>query len=54
MLFKIFLTQNYLQNLCQLSTENMTQHLVCSEYLSQKNVKTADYSKVELVFTEYF
>jgi len=32
----------------------MTEYLVCSEYLSQKNVKTAEYSKVELVFMEYF
>jgi len=34
----------------------MTQYLVCSEYLSQKYkyVKTAEYSKLELVFMEYF
>jgi len=32
----------------------MTLYCVCSEYLSQKNVKTAEYSKVELAFVEYF
>jgi hypothetical protein len=37
-----------------MSAENMTQCSVYSEYLSQKNVKTAECSKVELVFVEYF
>jgi hypothetical protein len=36
------------------STETMTQFSVYSDYLSQKNVKTVEKSKVELVFMEYF
>jgi hypothetical protein len=32
-----------------MSTENMTQYSVCSEYLSQENVETAEYNKVRRI-----